>query len=206
MSTDGTRKHWDEVYATKPDNEVSWHEPVPRMSLDMIAATGLPRTAAILDVGGGLSRLTDHLIADGYHDLTVLDISDEAIRRLHERHGPESPVTGVVADITTWRPQQIYDIWHDRAVLHFLTTEADQAAYRTALLAALRPGGHAVIATFAPTGPERCSGLPVQRYGFEELSRLLGGAFRLCHAFELDHATPGGRTQRFHVGRFERLR
>ena len=205
MSTLGRKAHWDVVYATKAEDEVSWYEPFPETSLELIARTGVPKHAAIIDIGGGLSRLADRLAANGYSDLTRLDISSEAIDRLATRQGPGSPIEGIVADVSTWRPERRYDVWHDRAVLHFLIEEADRAHYRNNLLAALRPGGQAVIATFAPSGPERCSGLAVRRYDGRELAEFLGGEFAELESFEFDHRMPGGGMQRFHVGRFRLL-
>jgi SAM-dependent methyltransferase len=205
MTTDAERRrHWDTVYATKAPDAVSWFEETPRISLDLIAATGLAKDAALLDVGGGVSRLADHLVAAGYTDLTVLDLSAEAIARLLARLGPAAPVRGVVADVTRWRPERLYDLWHDRAVLHFLVEEAGRAAYLETLRAALRPGGHLIVATFAPSGPERCSGLPVRRYGAADLDAFLGDGFRRQDAFETDHRTPSGGVQRFQVARYRR--
>jgi hypothetical protein len=205
--------HWDAVYRTRGEAAVSWYERQPEISLRLIERTGVPKDAPVLDVGGGLSRLPESLLAAGHRDITVLDISGEAIRRLLARqadHAPgegrvEGPVKGIVADITRWRPRRSYAIWHDRAVLHFLTGEADRIAYRDTLLAALRPQGHAIIATFAPSGPERCSGLPVRRYDAQALGLLLGEGFALRDSFEFDHHTPAGNIQRFHVGWLQRL-
>ncbi|MDP1737824.1 MAG: class I SAM-dependent methyltransferase [Caulobacter sp.] len=199
--TDSRQCHWDGVYETRAEDEVSWFEVTPGASLDLIRRTNVPLDAAIIDVGGGLSHLAGTLVANGYSDVTVLDISDVAIRQLAARH---QAVKGLVADITDWTPKRRYQVWHDRAVLHFLTDEADRAAYRRALLAGLEPGGQAIIATFAPTGPDRCSGLPVRRYGREDLEAFLGDAFLMVESFEFDHVTPAGRVQRFHVGRLRR--
>jgi trans-aconitate methyltransferase len=132
----------------------------------------------------------------------VLDISEAAIRRQVERGGRARVI---VADITRWTPRRRYQVWHDRAVLHFLTEDADWAGYRRALLAGLEPGGQVIIATFAPSGPDRCSGLPVRRYGREELESFLGDESEVVESFEFDHVTPAERVQRFHVGRLKRL-
>ena len=198
------KTHWDGVYGTKAETDVSWFEPAADLSLDLIARTGAEPDAAIIDVGGGLSPLADGLAARGHTDITVLDISAEAIGKRLKRQPAGSPIQGIVADITQWRPARAYDVWHDRAVLHFLTSDEDRAAYHRALSEGLATGGQAIIATFAPTGPERCSGLPVRRYGPSDLTAFLGPRFQLIEAFEFDHETPGGSVQRFHVGRLKK--
>ncbi len=204
MSPFRRSQHWDDVFGRKAENEVSWFEVLPSRSLELIRQTGVARSASIIDIGGGLSRLADSLVEAGYTDVTVLDISANAVGHLLARQKPGSPVHGIVSDVTEWQPDRRYAVWHDRAVLHFLIEEDDRRAYRSKLLAALAPQGHVIIATFAPTGPERCSGLPVRRYGREELLAWLGGEFALLDSVEFDHATPGGSIQRFHVGRFQR--
>ncbi|MCX7586513.1 class I SAM-dependent methyltransferase [Phenylobacterium sp. 58.2.17] len=199
-----TRSHWDTVYGTKAATEVSWFEPSADLSLALIARAGVAFDAPIIDIGGGLSPLADGLAAAGYGDVTVLDVSAEAIRLRLARQASEVPIRGIAADLLTWRPDRSYQVWHDRAVLHFLTEASDQARYRRTLMDALVPGGQAIIATFAPSGPERCSGLPVRRYGPEDLQALMGPDFTMVESFEFDHLTPGGQTQRFHVARLER--
>jgi len=197
--------HWDKVFASRGEAEVSWYEAEPTTSLEMVGRSGVDRSAPIIDVGGGIARLVDRLREEGYSDLTVLDISAEAIRRLLERQPEGAPVEGIVADITAWRPPRRYALWHDRAVLHFLTEESDRAGYRRTLMEALAPGGTAIIMTFAPEGPERCSGLPVRRYGRHDLEAFLGDAFALEESLAFDHPTPGGAHQRFHAARLRRL-
>lgn len=198
------RQHWDGIYSSRADNELSWFEASPYRSLALISRTGVRHSAAIVDVGGGLSRLADHLVEDGYSDVTVLDISAEAIGRLLARQHAGAPVQGIVSDISHWQPARSYAVWHDRAVLHFLTDEPRRAAYRNAFLAALAPNGQAIIATFAPSGPSTCSGLPVRRYGAQELSEWLQPELRMLESFECDHTTPSGNVQRFHVARLGR--
>ncbi len=193
--------HWNTVYGTKADDDVSWFEAAPALSLDLIRKTDVPADAPVVDIGGGLSHLADALVEAGHTDVTVLDISREAIRKRAERGGA---VQGIVTDITAWTPERRYRVWHDRAVLHFLTDETDRAAYRRALLAGLEPGGQVIIATFAPSGPEQCSGLPVRRYGRGDLETWLGDGFDMVESFEFDHVTPAQRVQRFHVGRLTR--
>ncbi len=210
MSDDRTR-HWDEVFRTRPETAVSWYEPSPDTALGFVARIGLEPDDPIVDVGTGLSRLPDRLLALGYHDITLVDVSAEAIghgnrRRREAGLGPVEGLPAVVRDVTAWRPERRYRLWHDRAVLHFLVGEGERAAYRRVLEAAVIPGGHAVIATFAPDGPERCSGLPVRRYGAEDLETFLGSTFLLVDARTFDHVTPGGTVQRFNVGWLQRHR
>jgi SAM-dependent methyltransferase len=200
------QQHWDAVYGTKAEDEVSWFEASPRISLELIRRSGVHKTSPIIDIGGGVSRLPASLMAAGYSDVTVLDVSAEAIARLTERQVPNGAVKGIVADVTTWQPDRAYWLWHDRAVLQFLTDEADRESYRETLLRALAPGGQAIIATFAPSGPERCSGLPVRRYGAAEIEAFAGSGFTMQESFEFDHTTPAGLIQRFHVARLMRRR
>lgn len=200
--TSRARDHWDAVYATKSPWEVSWFEASPDRSIGWIAQAGADKDDAVIDVGGGLSSLAEALAARGFSDVTVLDISEAAVRAHTEK--PATKIQGVVADITAWRPTRTYKVWHDRAVLHFLQSEPERGAYRDVLLQALAPGGAVIIATFAPDGPERCSGLPVRRYGLSDLADFLGPEF-VVEASELfDHTTPGGAIQRFQAGRFRR--
>lgn len=200
-----TRAHWDHTYLVKPDTEVSWYQPAPVRSLNLIKSATQSRAASIIDIGGGTSRLVDGLLADGFSDLTVLDISEIAIGhsidRLAERAGK---VSWIVADMTEWQPERIWDIWHDRAVFHFLTDDTAQAAYIAALTAATKAGSAIIMATFSPHGPERCSGLAVQRYSAQSLALRLGSAFTL-YAEELEaHSTPFGTTQEFSYAAFKR--
>jgi hypothetical protein len=204
MCTTARQFHWDQVYKTKLENEVSWFEASPDTSLQLINRAGFSKSAPIIDIGGGLSRLADLLVAEGHTDVTVLDISLEAISRLHSRQSPGTPVKTIVGDVTAWKPDRHYDIWHDRAVLHFLTDDADRAAYRSVLLDALASRGQAIIATFAKSGPEKCSGLPVRRYDTLDLSAFLGDNFQIIENFEIDHRTPAGAIQRFCIARFGR--
>lgn len=205
MEPDGRRTHWETVYATKAENEVSWFQDSPTPSLAAIALTGATPASAIIDIGGGASRLVDHLLALGFVDVTVLDLSAAALDTAKARLGTlAAKVRWLVADVTTWEPTMSYDVWHDRAAFHFLTVENDRAAYVARLNRALTPGGHAIIATFAPDGPERCSGLPVMRFDADSLGRALGPAFRLVHAARHEHATPWDTRQVFQFSVFRR--
>lgn len=199
------REHWERVYASKEATAVSWFQATPVTSLALIRACGAGPSTKIIDVGGGASTLADHLLAEGFNDLTVLDLSAKAIEQLQQRLGPSADrVHWVTADITRWQPEATYDLWHDRAVFHFLTDPADRNAYRTALTGALQPGASAIMATFAPDGPERCSGLPVCRYSPEALAAELGPGLTLVESRTDEHRTPTGALQRFVFCRFTR--
>lgn len=202
-----TATHWQSVWTSKQPDEVSWHQDDPAPSLAMIEAAGLRRDAAIVDIGGGASLLVDRLLERGFLHVAVLDLAEAALTRAAERLGPlGDDVTWIAADVLDWRPVPgLFDLWHDRAMLHFLTDPADQARYVEVMTAALGPEGQAVIATFAPDGPERCSGRPVRRHDAASLSALLGPGFRLAEAFRQEHRTPGGAVQSFHWSRFVRL-
>lgn len=196
--------HWDEVYRTKGDSQVSWFEEVPHLSLQLIAASAGP-SSAIVDIGGGTSRLPDALLARGYTDVTVLDISTEALAKARGRIEADGRrAEWIVSDVTKWRPERSYDLWHDRAAFHFLTDPADQSAYAGVLAAALHPGGTAIIATFAPDGPEKCSGLPVVRHDGKSIAAILGPAFALEQELRHEHYTPWGSVQRFQFSVFRR--
>jgi len=191
------QEHWERVWSTKDETRTSWHQPEPHLSLDLIARYGGARPR-VLDVGGGSSRVVDGLLARGAGRVGVLDVSEAALavsrRRLGER---ARDVEWVVADVTRYEAEHSWDVWHDRAVFHFLTDRAPRDAYVRAATRALVPEGHAVVATFGPEGPARCSGLDVVRYGAEELAAAFGAAFELVEAREEDHTTPGGATQPF---------
>jgi trans-aconitate methyltransferase len=197
--------HWSAVYSRKEESELSWHQSAPSVSLDLMEKAGLTTATSVIDVGGGTSRVVDALISRGLSDLTVLDLSQAALDATRSRLGPDGQaVTWIAADITLWRPTRTYDVWHDRAVFHFLTDAKDRAAYISALSSALSTGGHAVIATFAPDGPETCSGLPVARYSPELLAETLGAGFSLIDQRFQSHTTPWGHPQSFQYSLFRR--
>ncbi|WP_425069570.1 class I SAM-dependent methyltransferase [Reyranella sp.] len=202
----GTRSHWEEVYTTKAETAVSWFQPHSVQSLELIASAAPNPASAIVDIGGGASRLVDDLIAQSYTDLTVLDVAEAALVKSRSRlRGDDSKVAWIVADITDWRPARAYDVWHDRAVFHFLTEPAQQEAYLSALRTGTSPGSTVVMATFALDGPEKCSGLPVQRYSPETLATRLGPTFSLTGEANETHETPWGAEQRFSYATFRRL-
>lgn len=192
------RSHWQNVYSNKGEQQVSWTQLDPQPSLGLIEKFAGNRNASIVDIGGGASRLVDALLAHGFAAITVLDLSEAALQSAKARLGERGDqVRWVAADVTTWRPAQAFDIWHDRATFHFLIDAGDRAAYIERLHAGVKPGGHAIIATFAADGPEKCSGLPVQRYDPESLSRTVGNAFDLVEHQGHRHVTPWGAEQSF---------
>ncbi|PWG63686.1 class I SAM-dependent methyltransferase [Spiribacter halobius] len=198
MTEADDRAHWEHIYATRSPEAVSWYQAEPTRSLELIEASGAGPHSALVDVGAGASRLVDCLLARGWQDITVLDFSVTALEAAQCRLGePAAAVNWLVADVREYRPERPFDLWHDRAVFHFLTDAADREAYRRSLEAALRPGGHVVMATFGPDGPERCSGLPVVRYDAEALTAALGSGFRLLEERAEQHRTPSGVTQAF---------
>jgi SAM-dependent methyltransferase len=201
-----TRTHWDSVYRTKRADEVSWFQRDPSLSRTLIARAVPDTSARIIDVGGGASSLVDGLLADGYTAVTVLDIAAAALDQAQARLGDAARrVTWLVADVLSADlPAGGFDLWHDRAVFHFLTDTRARAAYVAQMHRALRPGGHVVIATFAEDGPTSCSGLPVSRYSEADLARELGEQFELQDSAREQHTTPGGGRQSFMYARFQR--
>lgn len=198
------RRHWDNAYVQKGETGVSWFEETPTVSLDLIKALQGPKES-LIDVGGGASRLAAHALRLGFGHVAVLDLSAEAIARSQGAMGSEADrVEWIVANVTTWKPGRRCDVWHDRAAFHFLTDKADRAAYVETLDTALSDAGHAIIATFALDGPERCSGLPVQRYSPETLAATLGRRFKLVNGLRHEHQTPWGSTQAFQFSVLER--
>lgn len=196
--------HWQGVYVTKGETSVSWYQDRPGTSLDLIQRWARPG-ARVIDVGGGASRLVDNLVDLGY-SVTVLDIAEAGLEKAKARLGEAAAkVSWAVADITQWRPPNSVDVWHDRAVFHFLTADDDRRAYAAAMAAALAPGGHAIIGTFALDGPERCSGLPVCRYDPRGLASQFADAFTLVEDTPEEHLTPGGNIQRFQFSVLRRL-
>jgi SAM-dependent methyltransferase len=200
-------QHWETVYRTKGEREVSWFEGLPEVSLRMLATAGVTPESCVLDVGGGDSRLVDALVDRGFSCLAVLDISKAAIERSRRRLGSSGDhVRWLAADVTgAWSVHPI-DVWHDRAVFHFLVDAADRRRYKDHLSSTLKPGGTAIIATFAADGPERCSGLPVQRYSPEGLAAELGEGLTLIETLAHRHTTPWGAEQSFQYSRFTRAR
>ncbi len=199
MNAVGGQQHWQDVYAGKAEGQTSWYRPHLDVSLELIDALHLASDTPVIDVGGGRSSLVDDLLQRGFSDITVLDLSDEALQQSAARLGAtSSKVHWLAADITTVElPAARFGLWHDRAAFHFLGSAAAQDAYVSRATRSLRPGGHLLLATFAPDGPERCSGLPVCRYDADALTVRFGAGFeRISDRRELHH-TPFGTDQSF---------
>jgi SAM-dependent methyltransferase len=193
------RTHWERIYTEKAPDAVSWYRPHLETSLELIERVIADRSWSVIDVGGGESTLADDLLARGYKDITVLDISRTSVEANKKRLGELSErVHWLVADITQDElPPSRYDVWHDRAVFHFLTESADRFAYVRQVARAVRNGGYVIISTFGPEGPTMCSGLEVVRYDADSLHREFGAHFRLLGSFKEQHHTPFGTTQQF---------
>jgi ubiquinone/menaquinone biosynthesis C-methylase UbiE len=193
------KTHWDHVYATKSAQQVSWYQPHAALSLAMIQRSGVSTESSIIDVGGGASTLVDDLISNGYRNITVLDLSRAALDVARQRLGQDADrVRWIEGDITTKAlPECEFDVWHDRAVFHFLTDPADRSAYIAQVMRSVKPGGHVIVATFGADGPTQCSGLPVVRYAPDALHATFGEAFQLIEHIDEDHHTPGGSVQHF---------
>jgi trans-aconitate methyltransferase len=199
-------RHWRTVYTDKQPEAVSWYQPTPEQSLLALDRLGAGPGQSLIDIGGGASTLVDALLARGWGDVTVLDIAAPALSAAQARLGAASAnVAWEVADITDWQPPRRYDVWHDRAVFHFLTTPEQRAAYIRALGEGLAVDGLVIIATFAPDGPEKCSGLAVERYDADRLAATLGPGFTLAADWRDEHITPWGARQAFTWCVFRRM-
>ncbi len=205
MTATDRQNHWEGVYKTKADTEVSWYEDTPELSLALLREAGLTPEMSVIDIGGGASRLVDALVEFGQAHVSVLDLSRAALETANSRLVDAARVQWIVSDVTVWTPDRRYDLWHDRAAFHFLTTVADQQAYVRVLAQALKDGGKAVIGTFALDGPEKCSGLPVARYDADGLQAVLGEKFRLATTRRHEHTTPWESMQKFQFSTFEKV-
>lgn len=206
MESRSDRAHWDSIYAAKDEAELSWFQETPTPSQELLDLIGVQPRSAIIDIGGGESRLVDCLLDRGFENITVLDLSAKALAATRARLGDKgNRVEWIVADVTEWQPSETYDVWHDRATFHFQTQQSGQEAYIQRLKAALRRGGHAVIGTFALDGPDKCSGLPVARHSAETIGALLGADFALTDSRLQEHKTPWQAVQRFQFSTFCRV-
>jgi hypothetical protein len=200
------REHWRQVYEAKKPGEVSWYQAEPLPSLEALDRIAASPPMSLVDVGAGASTFVDALLDRGWGDITLVDIAEPALEATRLRLGDRAAkVSWEVIDVRYWRPGRAFDIWHDRAVFHFLTGAGERALYKRALLEGTQAGGHVIIATFALDGPEMCSGLPVQRYDADSLAAELGEKFELTDAWNETHVTPWGAEQRFQWGVFRRL-
>jgi len=201
-----TRTYWDSIHEENSAGDVSWYQATPVMSLGHIEKVGPALDARVLDVGCGQAGIAAALVDRGYRRVSALDIAPEAIRRAKERLGPKAAeVDWIEQDVLDFAAEEPFDLWHDRAVLHFFTNDRDQRRYADAVRRNLAEGGHAIIATFAPDGPEKCSGLPVQRHDAESMRRLLQPEFELLGSSREMHATPWNTLQAFEWALFARI-
>jgi len=190
------QRHWDTVYEGRDDESLSWFQNEPTVSLELIDVLGVAMDAGVIDVGGGTSRLVDRLLSRGFSDVSVLDVAASALAASQARIGADHRVTWITADLLSWQPERRYDLWHDRAVFHFFS-DNDVATYRKLLLRATTVDGAVILSTFAPEGPEFCSGLRVCRYSADELGLVLGERFEVIDRRSQTHRTPSGVVQPF---------
>lgn len=203
MNSDNKKKHWETVYETKNPNEVSWTQEVPKTSLDFISSLGLGKQAKIIDIGGGDSKLVDYLLDQGYENISVLDISAKALEKAKNRLGNKAEkVNWIVSDITDFEPNTQYDVWHDRAAFHFLTTTEQIEKYLT--IARMSVTGYITIGTFSENGPTKCSGLEIKQYSEETLIAEFNKSFEKIRCIKEDHTTPFGTKQNFLICGFKR--
>ncbi len=197
------QRHWDEVYETKSPDEVSWTQDVPKTSLDLIHSFGLDKTAKIIDIGGGDSKLADNLLDEGFENITVLDISAKALEKAKKRLGDKAEkINWIVSDVTEFEPDTTYDVWHDRAAFHFLTTDDHIAKYLDTARKAI--SGFMTIGTFSENGPEKCSGLSIKQYSEISLAKVLENGFEKLRCLTEVHTTPFGTIQNFLFCSFKR--
>lgn len=198
METFNRKKHWENIYQTKALNEVSWFEPKPETSLEFFKQFKIPTTAKVIDIGGGDSFLIDNLLALGYTDVTVLDISETALARAKKRLGKlAARVKWIVADAATFKPTEKYDFWHDRAAYHFLTEEDEITNYLETVQNNLNTNGILVIGTFSEQGPKKCSGIEIKQYSESSMTDILSQHFEKIKYITIDHKTPFGTVQNF---------
>lgn len=199
------KEHWNKEYKNKNVTEVSWYEPMPETSLDLIAACKLPKDAAIIDIGGGDSFLAEFLLGQGFTDVTVVDISENAIERAKQRLGEKAEnIKWIVADAAEFEPDRKYDLWHDRAAFHFLIKDAEVKKYLETVKKAVKPEGYVVLGTFSENGPTKCSGLEIKQYSISQMQELFKEWFNAMGCKNIDHKTPSGGIQNFTFCSFQK--
>lgn len=199
------KKHWENIYNTKNLQEVSWYQPLPETSLDFIRASAVSKNAAIIDVGGGDSLLVDNLLLMGYTNVTVLDISVNALKRAKTRLGKKADeVTWIVSDITSFEPEEKYHLWHDRAAFHFLNDDEDIQKYLKVMESSIKPNGFLIIGTFSDKGPTKCSGIEIHQYSIKDLKKVVPDNFLFLEGENIDHHTPSGSIQNFTFCKFQK--
>lgn len=192
------QKHWENIYQTKELKEVSWYQPTPKTSLDFIKELNVPTTARIIDIGGGDSFLVDYLLELGYQDVSVLDISETAIEKAKQRLGRKAKnVKWIVTDITTFKPTEKHDLWHDRAAFHFLTSEQDISIYLNTAQQSIKPNGFLIVGAFSEEGPKKCSGIDIRQYSETSMTQCFENLFTKIKCNVVDHKTPFDTTQNF---------
>lgn len=192
------KEHWNKVYDSKTPTEVSWYEPMPETSLNYITECKLDNDAAIIDIGGGDSFLAEFLLAKGFTDVTVVDISEKAIERAKKRLGERAEeIKWIVADASEFKPERQYDLWHDRAAFHFLTEDEQVQNYLQTVKRSVKPGGFLVIGTFSENGPKKCSGIEIRQYSVSQMQDLFSDDFTTMSCKNIDHTTPSGGIQNF---------
>jgi len=205
MESQSRREHWEHFYQTHPEQNLSWFELVPALSLEMIRKCARSKSDSIVDIGGGNSRLVDSLLAEGYTSVTVLDVSSSALSVTRDRLGDRAAqVQWIESDVLAWNCSSSFDIWHDRAAYHFLTEAGDRASYAALAASGVKAGGSLIVATFGLEGPRSCSGLPVYRASAEMIAADFAAAFELVESLPHEHQTPSGNIQRFQVSRLRR--
>lgn len=198
MTAFNRREHWENIYSTKKFEEVSWYQPIPTTSLEIINSFHLPKTAKIIDMGGGDSFLVDNLLENGFTDITVLDVSQNAISRAKNRLGDKATrVKWILADASDFHPTEKYDLWHDRAALHFLTRKDEIENYVRAAQNGVAKNGKMIIATFSEEGPEKCSGITITQYNKDTLPQMFEAHFDKLNCKTVNHPTPSGKLQNF---------
>ena len=199
------KDHWEKVYQHQPLHTSGWYQPIPSSSLQLIQAGDFSKNQSVIDIGGGDSLLVDHLLEMGYSDISVLDISEAAIERAKKRLGELTKrVDWIYSDITEFQINKTFDLWHDRACLHFLTQIDELNLYKDKVNRSVSSGGTMILGTFSKTGPKKCSGLPIRQYDSTELTELFSEYFELSETFESVHVTPSGNTQNYVFCRFKK--
>lgn len=200
------KKHWETIYSTKQLKEVSWHQPKPEISLNIIKELNIPKTASIIDIGGGDSLLVDNLLNQGYKNITVLDISKKAIERAKLRLGKlEKIVKWIEADVSNFDPKDTYDLWHDRATFHFLTKEQEITNYVISAKKGIIDSGYLIVGTFSEKGPDKCSGLEITQYSEKKLTQKFKASFKKITCQFVEHLTPFNTTQDFIFCSFKKI-
>lgn len=200
------KKHWENIYQTKEFENLSWYEPVPETSLNFLKQSNIQKDAKIIDIGGGDSYFADNLLRQGYTDITVLDISENALQKAKKRLGPDaSKIKWIVADAATFKPAEKYHFWHDRAAFHFLTEEEEINHYIQTVQESIEPEGIFVLGTFSKEGPEKCSGISIKQYSESEMTNRLKKYFQKVKCISMEHHTPSGKIQSFIFCSFKKI-